>query len=237
MLHLFRKNRWESLNHGARAGGRVPSLLLLHYTGMRSAEEALERLCSSESEVSAHYLIEESGVVHSLVPEDRRAWHAGKSYWAGDTDINSASIGIEIVNPGHEFGYRAFPEHQIVSLIRLSEGIVKRYNIKPSRVLGHSDVAPGRKTDPGELFPWERLAREGVGLWPAPHEVDRREAEAVLVDDARWKELLARYGYNPDIDLPVLLMEFHRHFYPQNLGKPADCESAARLLSLLRQVY
>lgn len=235
MLHLFRKKRWESLNHGERAGGAVPSLLLLHYTGMRSAGEALERLCDPASEVSAHYLIEESGVVHSLVPEDRRAWHAGKSYWAGESDINSASIGIEIVNPGHEFGYRAFPEHQIVSLIRLAQGIVKRYGIKPSRVLGHSDVAPGRKTDPGELFPWERLAHEGVGVWPAPNDADRREASAVLTGEVRLKALLAEFGYNPETPLPVLLTEFHRHFYPQNLDKPADVESAARLLNLLRQ--
>lgn len=124
-------------------------MLLLHYTGMKSAEEALERLCDPSSEVSAHYVIEESGEIHTLVPEDRRAWHAGKAYWAGESDINSVSIGIEIVNPGHEFGYCAFPEHQITSLIRLSQGIIKRYGIAAPRVLGHSDVAPGRKTDPG----------------------------------------------------------------------------------------
>lgn len=231
MLHLFRKRRWASLNHGERVGGRPPSILLLHYTGMRTAEEALERLCDPSSEVSAHYLIEESGEIHSLVPENRRAWHAGKSYWAGETDINSASIGIEIVNPGHEFGYRAFPEHQIVSLIRLAKGILKRYGIPPARVLGHSDVAPGRKTDPGELFPWERLAREGVGLWPEPEERIKRGA----MDETALKALLVEYGYNPDLELPVLVMEFHRHFYPENLGKPADSKSIARLLSLLRQ--
>jgi N-acetylmuramoyl-L-alanine amidase len=238
MLHLFKKARWSSLNHGARAGGQKPSLLLLHYTGMRSAEEALERLCDPHSEVSAHYLIEETGEIHSLVPEDRRAWHAGKAYWAGESDINSASIGIEIVNPGHEFGYRAFPEHQITSLVRLSQGILKRYNIPPSRVLGHSDVAPGRKADPGELFPWERLAQAGVGLWPAPLEAEYREAEDIILEPARVKELLVAYGYNPEIELPLLLTEFHRHFCPETFAAnpaEAECATLAKVLSLIRQ--
>lgn len=231
MAAFFRKNSWSSLNHGPRAGGQAPSMLLLHYTGMQSAAEALERLCGPAREVSAHYVIEESGEIHSLVPEDRRAWHAGKAYWAGERDINSASIGIEIVNPGHEFGYRAFPEHQITSLIRLAQGIVKRYGIPPARVLGHSDVAPGRKADPGELFPWERLAREGLGLWPQPGRAEDAPA-------GRIQDMLAQYGYNPECDLPALLTAFHRHFYPEKFRDDpaeADGESIARLASLLRQ--
>lgn len=228
MPQFFRKQPPSSPHHGPRAGGQAPSLLLLHYTGMQSAAAAIERLCDPASEVSAHYVIAESGEIHSLVPEDRRAWHAGKSYWAGETDINSASIGIEIVNPGHEFGYRDFPGHQITSLIRLARGIVNRYAIHPARVLGHSDVAPGRKTDPGELFPWERLAREGVGLWPAPIEADYETVMDI-------KALLVEYGYNPECDGAVLLREFHRHFYPERLDEPADSESIARLRSLIRQ--
>lgn len=203
MFPFSKKQRWSSLNYNERKIG--PSMLLIHYTGMQTAEAALERLCDPASEVSAHYVIEETGVVHSLVPEDKRAWHAGKAYWAGETDINSASIGIELVNPGHEFGYRPFPEHQITSLIKLAQGIMKRYDIKPSRVLGHSDVAPGRKSDPGELFPWELLAQHGVGVWPAP-------VPAV-------KESLVAYGYNPEVEESVLLQEYKRHFYPEEFKK------------------
>ena len=143
-------------------------MLVLHYTGMRSAAEALRRLTSPEAAVSAHYLIDEDGAVWRLVPEERRAWHAGVSYWRGRRDINSASIGIELVNPGHEFGYRAFPEAQVAALEVLCRDVLSRYQIPPRHVLGHSDVAPARKDDPGELFPWRRLARAGIGLWPEP---------------------------------------------------------------------
>lgn len=204
MLHFLNKRRWFSLNHGPRPDGKTPSMIVLHYTGMQTAEVALERLCDPASEVSAHYLIEESGMLHNLVPEDRRAWHAGLSYWAGERDINGVSIGIELVNPGHEFGYRPFPEAQITSLIRVCQGLMKRYEIPPSRVLGHSDVAPGRKTDPGELFPWELLAQHGVGVWPAP-------VPAV-------KEALVAYGYNPDTEESILVREYKRHFYPEDFS-------------------
>lgn len=150
-----------SPNHNART---LPiDMIVLHYTGMPAGAEALARLCDSEAKVSAHYMIEEDGRVYRLVPEDRRAWHAGVSEWQGVTDINSCSIGIELVNPGHEWGYRPFPDVQIQALIALLDDIRARHVIPDNRILGHSDVAPGRKRDPGELFPWDRLAEAGHG--------------------------------------------------------------------------
>ncbi|MEX2202220.1 MAG: N-acetylmuramoyl-L-alanine amidase, partial [Dongiaceae bacterium] len=154
-----------SPNHDARRG--PVDILLLHYTGMVAAEAALKRLCDPVARVSAHYLIDEDGTLWQLVGEDRRAWHAGVSFWAGESDINARSIGIELQNPGHEFGYRAFPEPQMKTLIELAQGILQRHPIPASRVIGHSDVAPTRKEDPGELFDWQRLAAAGIGLWPA----------------------------------------------------------------------
>ena len=147
-------------------------MVILHYTGMQSGQAAIDRLRDPEARVSAHYVVEEDGRLFRLVDEERRAWHAGKSFWKGETDINACSIGVEIVNPGHEFGYRAFPDAQIETVIRLLDDIRGRWSIENTRILGHSDVAPARKEDPGELFPWKRLAEQGHGLWfepvPAP---------------------------------------------------------------------
>ncbi len=140
--------------------------LVLHYTGMTSCQRALDRLCDPKAEVSAHYVIDEDGSVYRLVAEEMRAWHAGVGFWHGVRDINSTSIGIEIVNPGHEYGYRAFPDAQIAALGVLARDIMQRHTIQAHDVLGHSDIAPGRKTDPGELFPWQSLASQGIGLWP-----------------------------------------------------------------------
>ncbi len=152
-----------SPNHDERKGGRAPDMILLHYTGMQSTPAALERLCSAESKVSAHYFVFEDGRIVQSVPEGRRAWHAGVSSWAGENDINSLSIGIEIANPGHDFGYPDFPKRQIAAVIALCRGIIARRGIKPGRVLAHSDVAPSRKQDPGEKFPWKLLHDSGVG--------------------------------------------------------------------------
>jgi len=154
-----------SPNHDER-GDVAIDMLVLHYTGMASGAAALDRLCDPAAKVSAHYTIDEDGTVYAMVPEARRAWHAGVSWWGGDTNINTRSIGIELVNPGHEFGYRAFPDAQVAALTTLCHGILMRHPIPSARVLGHSDVAPARKDDPGELFPWERLAKLGIGLWP-----------------------------------------------------------------------
>jgi N-acetylmuramoyl-L-alanine amidase len=147
-------------------GGVKPSILLMHYTGMRTAQEALDRLTDAASEVSAHYTIDVDGTVYKHVEEAERAWHAGAGAWRNLTDINSHSIGIEIVNKGHEFGYEPFPETQIEAVKNLSLEIMVRHDIEPENVLAHSDIAPDRKQDPGELFPWHELAGHGIGVWP-----------------------------------------------------------------------
>ena len=156
----------RSPNHDERPPGEAIDMLVLHYTGMKTADEALARLCDPVARVSAHYTIGRDGCVFAHVPEERRAWHAGVSYWAGETNVNARSIGIELVNPGHEFGYVPFTETQIAALIELAKGIVSRHPIPANRVVGHSDVAPARKMDPGELFPWKQLAESGIGMWP-----------------------------------------------------------------------
>src|SRR5438477_4201983 len=159
-----------SPNHGERKDGAKPDMLVLHYTGMIDAEGAIAHLCSPRSEVSAHYVVREDGRIVQCVPESRRAWHAGQSAWKGETDLNSCSIGIEIVNPGHDFGYPDFPKRQIAAVTALCRSIQTRYRIAPERVLGHSDIAPSRKRDPGEKFPWRTLQGSGIGVWvkPAP---------------------------------------------------------------------
>ena len=210
-----------SPNHDERDGATV-DMLVLHYTGMQTAEAALERLCDPAAKVSAHYTVDETGTVYAHVPEARRAWHAGLSFWAGVTDVNARSIGIELVNPGHEFGYRVFPEAQIASLITLCHGILLRHPIPATRVLGHSDVAPARKEDPGELFPWERLAKEGIGLWPG-------QTESGLGPEA-----LTRFGYDPEAPQDKVITAFQRHFRPKKMDGRWDGECAGLLAWLLR---
>ncbi len=210
-----------SPNHDDRGDAAV-DMLVLHYTGMPTAEAALQRLCDPAAKVSAHYCVDEDGTVYALVPEACRAWHAGVSFWAGVTDINACSIGIEIVNPGHEFGYRPFPDAQIEALIGLCQDILSRHPIPPARVLGHSDVAPARKEDPGELFPWQRLAKEAVGLWPG------------RIESTLGPEALARYGYDPDAPQDNVITAFQRHFRPEKLDGKWDGECGGLLSSLLR---
>lgn len=212
-----------SPNHGPRRDGAAIDMLILHYTGMLTGTAALDRLCDPDTEVSAHYVIDEDGTVWRLVAEDRRAWHAGRGFWAGETDINSRSIGIELVNPGHEHGYRAFPEPQMTALIALSHGILSRHAIPAHRVLGHSDVAPDRKLDPGELFDWQRLAKDGVGLW----------SDAVAGDMADFAGAMRRFGYGNAS--PEAIRAFQRHFRPAGVTGIADGETAARLADLVRQ--
>ncbi len=211
-----------SPNHDARDGAAI-DMLVLHYTGMASAEAALDRLCDPAAKVSAHYTIDEDGTIYDLVPEDRRAWHAGVSHWAGAANINSRSIGIELVNPGHEFGYRAFADEQITALITLCHSILVRHPIPSARVLGHSDVAPARKEDPGELFPWARLAKAGIGLWPAPGD-SNLDATA-----------LARFGYDAHAPLDKVVTAFQRHFRPRRLDGVWDEECARLLHGLLEK--
>jgi N-acetylmuramoyl-L-alanine amidase len=183
-------------------------MVVLHYTGMQTGEEALDRLCDAEAEVSAHYMIDEDGTVTALVPEDKRAWHAGRAYWRGITDVNSASIGIELVNPGHEWGYRPFSDAQMEALVPLLADIVRRHGIAPANVVGHSDVAPARKTDPGELFDWDLLARYRLALAkPKPR------MRLIFDNDGAFFLALERYGY--DIaDGAAAIRAFERRWRP-----------------------
>jgi N-acetylmuramoyl-L-alanine amidase len=230
-----------SPNHDARPAGVAVDILLLHYTGMPSAAAALDRLCDPAAKVSAHYGIDEDGTVWALVDEDRRAWHAGVSCWAGERDVNGRAIGIELVNPGHEFGYRPFPEAQMAALQALAQAILARHPIPPQRVLGHSDVAPARKEDPGELFDWPRLARAGIGLWPdAFAAID--PAAGTAPDTTALQRKLAAYGYDvpshgrPDETTRLVVAAFQRHFRPRRVDGIADGETAARLDALLEVI-
>ena len=231
-----------SPNHGERRDGRRPDMLLLHYTGMASAEAALHRLCSPEAGVSAHYFVFEDGRTIQLVPENRRAWHAGAGRWAGETDINSCSIGIEIAHPGHAGGLPPYPREQMAAVIDLCRDIVGRWQIPPERVLAHSDVAPSRKEDPGELFPWRSLHEAGVGRYvePAPlRQGDTLRLGAAGPDVAALQTSLSAYGY----DLPVtgvyddatasVVTAFQRHFRPARVDAVADASTVETLRCLL----
>jgi N-acetylmuramoyl-L-alanine amidase len=203
------------------------SMIVLHYTGMQDAASALARLCDPAAGVSAHYCVEEEGTIHRLVAENKRAWHAGKSRWRGITDVNSASVGIEIVNPGHEFGYRPFPDEQMASLIPLVAEIKERHGVTRGNVVGHSDVAPARKQDPGELFNWHALARLRLAL-PRP--------TRNLVDpgwpDAGFLMALERFGYDVS-DPEAAVTAFQRRFRPEMIDGEIDMECRCLLLALL----
>jgi N-acetylmuramoyl-L-alanine amidase len=235
---------FPSPNHGERKDGQRPSMLVLHYTGMSSEGEALQWLCNPVSQVSAHYFVFEDGRVLQMVPENRRAWHAGMSFWNGESDINSSSIGIEIANPGHGGGTPAFPAAQIDSVIRLSKDLVGRWRIPPERVLGHSDVAPGRKLDPGELFPWEQLHEAGVGHWVKPATIQdgrffSRGDRGMPVE--ALQAMLAMYGYGLKIngifddDTEKVVTAFQRHFRPQRIDGVADASTITTLRDLIAQ--
>ena len=219
-----------------------PDIIVLHYTGMQTGEAALQRMCDPESRVAAHYMVEEDGRVFRLVPEERRAWHAGKGWWKGETDVNAASIGIEIVNPGHEWGYRPFPDVQIDAVIGLLDDVRSRWTISNDRIIGHSDLAPTRKQDPGELFPWKRLAQEGHGLWfepqPAPGPALKLGDEGVGV--FALQAGLHRLGYEPrpsgkyDEETATVVAAFQRHWRQEKVDGVADGETRARLMGLLQ---
>ena len=215
-----------SPNHGPRPEpGRI-DMLVLHYTGMTTAAAALERLCDPGARVSAHYVVEENGVIWRLVPESRRAFHAGVSCWAGESDLNAVSLGIEIVNPGHEWGYRRFPEAQMASVEALCAELISRHSIPAHRVVGHSDIAPNRKADPGELFDWPRLARAGIGIWPPANASE----PARETDRAQSLADLAAIGYcAAKQSLGSAVMAFQRRFRPSLCDGRLDPETAARL--------
>ena len=236
-----------SPNHGERSDGRRPDMILLHYTGMPDADAALALLCApggiQGSNVSAHYFVFEDGRIVQMVPESRRAWHAGKSQWAGETDINSCSIGVEIANPGHDHGYPDFPARQIAAVTTLCRSIQARNGIAPVRVLAHSDVAPARKQDPGEKFPWRTLYDSGVGHWVKPAPIMNfgqalapgSQGDAVVA----LQKSLHEYGYgieaNGDYDSNTLevVTAFQRHFRPERVDGHADPSTRSTLQELL----
>ena len=260
-----------SPNHGERRGRfahEPPDILLLHYTGMpdgqgmSGAERAIRWLAMPASEVSAHYVVDEDGRITQLVPELRRAWHAGRGAWGEENDVNSASIGIEIVNPGHWWdmglspdrdparpvevhpGYRPFPPAQIAAVIALSRDIAARNGIPADRVLAHSDIAPGRKRDPGELFPWGVLAKAGVGLWVAPvEEAEGRVFEPGEISPpvAALQAMLRFYGYGIEVTgcydaaTTAVVEAFQRHFRPSRVDGVADAATLATLRALLEE--
>ena len=232
-----------SPNHDERKNG-APDIILLHYTGMQTADAALARLCDTEARVSSHYFVFENGSIVQMVPEARRAWHAGESSWEGQSDINSRSIGIEIVNPGHDFGYPDFPKRQIAAVITLCRTIITRRGIRRDRVLAHSDVAPSRKRDPGEKFPWRLLAESGVGLWVEPAPItdwlslapgDRGDTVNEL------QKSLAEYGYGVKVTgdyddaTKDVVTAFQRHFRPSQVDGVADTSTRETLSKLLAE--
>lgn len=213
---------------------------VVHYTGMKSRDEALDRLCDPAAQVSAHYLIDQEGAVFRLVPEEHRAWHAGVSYWRGVRDINSTSVGIELCNPGHDWGYRAFPAPQIAALTDLLGGIFARHRLLPEALLGHSDIAPSRKVDPGELFPWRDLAENGFGLWPedAPPLAGHADLTGAL-------RRLSEIGYavpttpeegrdilNADCAATDVIKAFQRRYLPGQIDGRLDTLTSARIAAV-----
>jgi len=232
-----------SPNHGSRKGMK-PSAIILHYTEMRTVDAALAHLCNPKAAVSAHYVIDEDGAIFQLVPEAQRAWHAGVSNWCCEADMNSASIGIEIQNGGAKFGAPAYPGAQIDALIGLCRDIQKRHAIPSKNILGHSDIAPGRKADPGEKFPWDRLAAAGVGLYVPPQPIAgdeglKRGDEGAAVWDLQRK--LLAYGYGVDVTglyderTEAVVTAFQRHFRPARVDGRADRSTFDTLRDVLAE--
>jgi N-acetylmuramoyl-L-alanine amidase len=245
-----------SPNHGERRGRGRPDTIILHYTGMSKSVEALAWLCDPASQVSCHYFVWEDGNIVQLVAEERRAWHAGQSCWQGETDLNSTSIGIEIANPGHDGGLPVFPEAQVAALVALCRDITARLVILPPRVLAHSDIAPSRKRDPGEKFPWARLHRAGIGHYVEPAPIEEA-ADADLPVEAAYaagrsgasaievgslQEMLATYGYDVPVNgvycatTEAVVRAFQRHFRPERVDGIADRSTVTTLRELIRTV-
>lgn len=226
-----------------RKNGIKPHFLILHYTATATGQEVIDDyFCNPNppnGEVSAHYMVDCDGSITQFVEESKRAYHAGISFWDGQDDLNSHSIGIEIVNPGHDYGYVPFPDAQMDAVVTLCQDILSRHSIPACNVLGHSDIALDRKIDPGELFDWKRMAQEGIGLWPEPLQEDFNKATVAVYNAKRLKNAFADYGYDTKVNIKTLIAQFQRHFHqeifnePDKVGK-ANPETAARLYSLLR---
>jgi len=225
ILFLMKKiKKIPSENFNERAGGKI-DMLILHYTATKDAEQAIEFMTCPKRSVSAHYLIKEDGSIIQMVDEEKRAWHAGVSYWQGERDINSRSIGIEIQNRGHEAGCPPYPAAQIRAVIALCRDILARRAIPPEHVLGHSDVAPDRKIDPGEHFPWKKLAGKGIGRWPKGTPPKGLKGEDL-------DKLLLKMGYSPDVTADERRRAFFMHFYPEAIGRE---NSKSKLLAGARR--
>jgi N-acetylmuramoyl-L-alanine amidase len=231
-----------SANYGERRNSRDPDMIVLHYTGMLDGRMAVHRLTTTGTEVSAHYIVHEDGRIIQSVREVKRAWHAGASTWAGETDINSCSIGVEIINGGHDYGLPPYPLRQIAAVIALCKGIIIRRNIPQHRVLGHSDISPGRKQDPGEKFPWALLAASGVGQYVTPARIEAGPTMAVGAADDNVRALqkaLASYGYGVtasgiyDFATVEVVTAFQRHFRPELIDGIADASTVTTLKNLL----
>ncbi len=232
-----------SPNHGERKGGIAPNMIVLHYTGMADNDAAIRQLCNPAAELSAHYVVLQDGHIIQLVAESRRAWHAGTSSWAGETDLNSCSIGIEIANPGHDHGYPDFPRRQIAAVIALCRSILTRHKIPAARVLAHSDIAPARKQDPGEKFPWRLLSDSGIGLWVKPAPLAQAGPIFVLGETdptiEEMQKLLARWGYGVtasgyfDGTTRDAIAAFQRHFRPERVDGVLDVSTLATLKALI----
>jgi N-acetylmuramoyl-L-alanine amidase len=231
-----------SPNFDERTGLARPDMIVLHYTGMQFAHEAVHRLCDPKARVSSHYVVMDNGSILQLVPEVKRAWHSGVSSWSGDPDINSRSIGIEITNPGHEFGYPDYPARQIAAVITLCRSILTRNIVRPENVVAHSDVAPSRKQDPGEKFPWKRLAQSNIGLWVQPDAIT--DGPLLQLNDSGDKvtelqKALTDYGYGVDSNgtydtaTQDVVIAFQRHFRPAKVDGIADPSTRETLRKLL----
>ncbi len=220
----------QSPNQNERKDGMKPSMLILHYTGTRTAEEA-NAVYMTPDQVSPHYMVDVDGTITSYVDEAMRSWHAGKSSWDGETDINSASIGIEIVNGGHENGLPDFPAEQIDALIALIKDIRSRWDIADHLILGHSDIAPGRKIDPGEHFPWRVLHEAGIGLMPRlSHSSGEIDTPVELFS------ALMQWGYDYTDDFDLMVQEFRRHYLPESFNQQVNEEVLyAAINSLIEQ--
>ena len=237
------KHHWQpSPNFGPRRGSLEPELIILHYTGMEKAEAACDWLCNPQSGVSCHYLIDEAGAIIQMVDEDLRAWHAGAGSWKGSSDINSRSVGIEIHNPGHELGYIDFAAAQIEAVVALCRDIAARHEIAPENILAHSDVAPLRKIDPGEKFPWRQLRESGIGHWVEPEPIGDGQGlkpgdQGVEVD--RLRAQLSLYGYDIapsggfDTSMQAVVSAFQRHFRQERVDGIADRSTSRTLQRLL----
>ncbi len=234
----------SSPNFNDRKEGASPAYLVLHYTGTVTAQEAADHYMNARPEheagpVSPHYMVDLNGEATRFVPEDRRAWHCGAGKWDGLDDMNSWSIGVEIVNPGHELGYRTFPAQQMLAVATLCREIMERNKIPPGNVLAHSDLAPLRKKDPGELFDWALLARHGIGVWPKPEHQDYEASRQWIGIDEKLRDAFGAAGYDRNADLPLLVTAFQRHYQPEAFrlgGEPgvAGRETLARLHCLQR---